>query len=881
MKNDESNKEQKTRSTAMRWLTFVVVAIAIISTLTLVVSDGQHTQLKAIGTAGTIVPNGVNNTLNITFSDVSYVTQPPNFVAARGSYTGISNVASTYHNDSGTFITNATYEIFSANKTATSTSLAYENFNFSAAKGSTVSYMFEEVKIAYNGTGTGYIVLSHNKAAAVPVASLGTNGVALSSANKILANTTYIQLNETASKATPTLVYYAKGTGTNGSDFANITYKVFNNSFTMKPMQFYDLTIYAYNKNLIASAIAPNNGTILSEASVGSLPTKLNYTYLNNTEIQYKTAATPSANSTNATIFDWMYLTDYNSNSIGTASVLPSIQTAGISPMTTSASSFVNQPFDPAAVNQTKYTQAPNATKISINTGVGGQDFAEQISASNNTTLNEVGLNATAVTNSTFNVSHGVFNSRQGFGVIATNGYKNNVVTANIHVAVWNSEGINSAVMNFLKNYTALKATTDTGTQYMWNDMTIVSYMVQTISISENLSTNDASAVRNYFDNSMASVLQANNLSLVDTNTTAIVAGAFAGDFYYQGMAIVPTVMSNGMIVNPETGQKFASLSDAGFAVGAYISAGAVVVPQLNIIGWSEGMPIFGAGFSFGSLLGGLSSAGSSIANYLGNGVTGFTGGIGTAIHSATNYVVKPITTVAGSTASDIASHVASFKDELAGLTNTIMPSIGAIPGDIRSSVGTAIGPFAGAVSHLSSTLAQTKNDLVTAVSSGYSGLTTKISNIGTAVSNGISSSENTIINTLGNKISTANAVLSPMFTAVKNLPGEIKGGLNNIYLKFDNTTLGALNTVTNFVNANEKLVMNSLGNISNSISSLNGKLNSGLGSAFSMITSFGAKLGFVLEIVGITVAVIVVVGIILYVMSKKQGVSVPGEKSI
>jgi hypothetical protein len=72
------------------------------------------------------------------------------------------------------------------------------------------------------------------------------------------------------------------------------------------------------------------------------------------------------------------------------------------------------------------------------------------------------------------------------------------------------------------------------------------------------------------------------------------------------------------------------------------------------------------------------------------------------------------------------------------------------------------------------------------------------------------------------------------------------------------------------------------LGGISSKISSGIGSIQQSAGSAWSMIVSFGAKLGYVLEIVGITIAIVVIVGLVLYIYFKKQGTSgVPGETSI
>jgi len=863
MKDTQSNRTERKSISPKKWLTLIVVVIAAISTLTIAFGH-QETQLIPISAGSTLVPTGVNNTLNITFSGVSYTTQPPQEIMARGDY---ALPGSSYNAGSGIYITNSTYQIITANTTSALGSLGYLNYNVTADKGKNITYFFTEYKVAYNGTsGVSNLVVSQNKLTAVPVTSLASTDV-------IEADTAYVSISSTG---VPTLNYYTTGTGTGGSSYLNVTSKAFSPSFTLSPLVFYDITTYVTSGNLVAAILNANNGTVVSSVSV-TTPSTLNISRLNNTELQYSVSSLPTANLTNALIFDWAYFTDHNVNTnLASPSVSPSFNPM-ISPSVVSSVSYVTAPFDPSSVN-TSYQQNPNATHIDINTGIGGNDFTGQISASNNTTVNEVGLNITALKN--FNQSKGVFNSTTGVLTNAENTYANSTVTADIHVAVWNSTGISNAVISFLKNYTADKATYETGVITSYKDITIISYMVQEIQIQENLSKSDAASVQNYFDNSYASLLASNNLSLVDTNTSAIVAGAFAGDFYYDGMAFVPEIQGNN-IINPIDNQIFPSLASAGFAAGAYISSGAVVVPQYTILGFTSGSPIFASGFSFGSLFGSLTSGGKAIASFFGNGVKSITNAIGTVKSTATNYVIKPITNTVTSTASKISSDVSTFKNEVANVTNKIVPTIGADVGDISAKISGAIGPISGALSHVSSTLAQTKNDIVTAVAGGLTGVKNDVYSVGTAVSNGLNASKNTIINTIGKSISTATAVLSPMFTAVKNLPGELDHGLASVTATVKNATLSTLNTVGSFIGGKFTAVENTLGNISNAVVGFSGELKSGIGNAFSMITSFGAKLGYVLEIVGITIAVVVIVGIILFVYFRSPSMSVPGEKSL
>jgi hypothetical protein len=551
----------------------------------------------------------------------------------------------------------------------------------------------------------------------------------------------------------------------------------------------------------------------------------------------------------------------------------------GSSPVSTSLSVA---PFDPAASNNTAYKQAPNATSVNINTNVGPGSFGSQTILSNETpALQSVGAyNITSKTN--FGVGkNDTANSTAMVANLTINKENTGSFTADIHVSTFNANGIQAAVMNFLKNYTANEATKNTGIAYYASNMTIISYMVSNIQTVTNLSAADASAVRDYFDNAFPAILSANNLSLVDTNTSTIVAGAFAGDFWYQGMAVVPEVQ-NGMIVNPLTGQSFASLSAAGFAAGSYISGGVVVVPQFQIIGYSMGTPIFASGFSFGSLFGGLTSAGTSVAKYLGNGLSDISNTVGTVAKTATNYVVKPISTGVGETASAISNSINSFKTQVSDAVSSIVPAIGTVTNNVASDIKGALGPISGAVSDISSSLASAKNGLVTAIAAGASGVKSDIYTLGTQISSGTQG----IINTLGAKIASTDAVLSSMFTELKTLPGTLSTDLTSVASGLKTSFLSAIDTVGNTVTQTTKgvvsSVQNAFGSVSSTITGTLGSLKNGINSAFSFITSFGAKLGYVLEIVGITIAAIVIVGLILYFGVYRRGSSmVPGESHI
>jgi len=833
--------------------TLLVTVIMVIAALTIAFgSSHAENKLVAIGTAGTLIPTGVSNTLNVTFSDMNYITQTPQLKVLNGQYSGATYVKGT----GGNFV-NDSYLVMNSTGSAVASTLAGSlYYNYSKDKG-TPAYQFTESRLAYNGTGTEYYGLSEKSLSAVPTLGSTTAG---SHANFIGAFTEI-------ANGVPSIVYAlstADG-GTNGT--------IAFSTVTLSSLNFYLFSIYVTNTTISAGIYNTANGSLLASASLGSLSASPLVQNLNITELQYVEPATLNAQA--GFILDWMYVATHNTFA-NSPLISPGIAT--YSPMITGSSSDFNslEPFDPNSTANTTFNQAPNATSIHVNTNVGGSDFASVIASSNTTTTHALLLNTSQAVTS-FTKIHNL-TSTQGFQTFATLNQTNTVINANIHVAVWNSSGINNAIISFLKNYSAIKA----GVPY--NQVTIMGFTIGSMQLVTNLSAADATAVRDYMDNSIASLMSSNNVSLVDTNTTTIVAGAFAGDFYWEGMAVVPEV-HNGMITNPFTGLTFANLTDAGFATGAYISGGVVVVPQWKILSFSGGVPIFASeGFSFGSLFSSLTSGGSAVAHFLSNGATSIANGIGKVVSTGTNYVAKTIDGI-GKVVSTGTTDLKTFTNDVSQAANSVVPTLGAISGDVSKEISGALGPIAGSVSKISDTLGSIGQGIVTSVAAGYSGLKTNIMKLGNSTSNALSD----IQNTLGKSISQSSAVLSEMYTAMSNIPNVIKtdvqslstgihNSLNTVISSIMNTAGTFYSKVTGGLNATESV----FGKITNGIAGGINSIKTGLGNTWSMITSFGAKLGYVLEIVGITIAVVVVVGIVLYlVVFRRPSIGVPGEKSI
>lgn len=847
--------------------TVAVLFVLVAASLTFALSTGgQQNKLIAIEAGSTLVPTGVNNTLNITFSDVNYLTQPPQMQWGRetnytfhSSYTDIAAKASSATEAAGL---NATYQVIMDNSTTAMTGASVLAYNYSKVKGTNTSYFFTESRLAINDTA--HSTLNY----AISYKALGAPGTLLTGAsNKTVA---YIGISSGA----PTL-YAATATGPSSVSFT----KYHGFTGTLSGLTFYEMSMYLTKDKLTAAIYDTSNATLLGEASATiSKTSNYNFSDINVTSYQFQGTSNGSA-----LILDWGYVANHNTyTALGTS---PSVASGGVfSPMAAGDASYLNTgltPFDPGSSN-VSYRQAPNATHIHVNTNVGSKQFTGGVLQSNNTSVAQSSMLNTSYVVHDMKKTNQSLNSTAGFQTTATNYQNNGVVNANIHIAVWNSTDIQKAVRSYLKNYSANEATINSQVSTSYKEISIISYTVSNVQLSSNMSKSDAKSVRNYFDNGYAALLKKYNFSLVDTNTTTIVAGAFAGDFYYQGLAYAPVIQGSS-IVNPITGQSFSSPQAAGFASGAYIAGGAVIVPQYGITGFEYGSPIFAQGFSIGSLTGALTSAGKSVQSWLGNGASSISNAIGGAATSTQNYVVKPISDIASNAGTVIDNHFKSLQSGVSNLTNTIAPTIGAIPSDISNGVQSSLGPIAGDVKQVSDQLGSMKQSLVSSVAAGYSGLKSNVQSLSASVSklpsdisSAVAAKTQGMWNTLGSYVNDSKGVLSSVFTSVKNLPGTVKNDLASLSSsvktslgKYSSDLMNTVGTyyhaVTGKIGAEWNATTNAFGSITNKIVGAGNSIISGAKSAFSMIVSFGHKLGYVLEIAGITIALAVIVGIVIY----------------
>ena len=115
------------------------------------------------------------------------------------------------------------------------------------------------------------------------------------------------------------------------------------------------------------------------------------------------------------------------------------------------------------------------------------------------------------------------------------------------------------------------------------------------IKVVTTFSSSAAQTIHDYLANAIPAFLSKDNLSLVNTTTGAIEAGAAIGEFMdlSTGAIYEPKVTTWGAVVDPLNGKTYASPEAAGFPVGSGVTpSGAIIVPQAQFLGWTAaGLP--------------------------------------------------------------------------------------------------------------------------------------------------------------------------------------------------------------------------------------------------------------------------------------------------
>ena len=766
--------------------------------------------------------------LNVSISRVSYITEPSQWIFSAANHT-----VKPKYTDSTAWVTNNSGYQFAIWNSTTSTapSPAVFNFTVGSSLGSTVSYIFTDTRAAVNGTGaTSYIEVSESGQSAAPT------GSALNSPNSAATakqNIIFVQLTEhNATTYVPTVGYYAS----NSKGYQN--YTTYSFAENISSLQMYD---FLFNIQKTYAVVSIMNGTGAIVDTSGNLYPVLSG---NLSKVEYLTDILAPAASTagDMMILDYSYLVD-NSPIV----YAPSVAVAGV------ASSFASTiaPFDPGTA-RSNFTQNANASNSYSSTTVASSDFPTIVNSSSNATKTSSLISPSLLPSA----NQTQVLSSQALAKPRTTSALPGSVSTTLYLTSWTRAGINESIRSFLQGYIGGKINVPA------DDVQIVSYLIDYEGFDINFSASTMSQVGDYIYNAVPGILQSNHLSLVNTQTSAIVAGAAIGNFWSLGGPIAPAVV-NGMIENPLTGTIYGSPMAAGFPAGSYIMGGSIVVPgQAVFYGFAaDGLPIFSASFNpFGA----LSGAASSVASFFQSAGSTVANSATTVAQSANSglYAIKQVT------GSAVGSDLNNFATQTEQAVNSVMPFMGGALGQVSTDVS---GTLSHSLSGVGNGLASFRSSAAGAIAAGVSHINQGILSLGTTMSHVGTNITRGVYSTAGTFTKDANAVISPLVTTVKNLPGDI----NATAYKIGSTSLAVGESLWS---AADKLGseiqtggQNALNAIGNSFSKLaNGSYNwmvnpfgaiaNALTSPFSFMGTMATSVAHILEIVAVAGAAIVIV---------------------
>ena len=840
-----------------------ILAVVIVSGMGLVFNYGNTTGIQAISTPWAI-NGGIDPQLNITFNSISYVDEPPqwNFSAANQAYPGAS-----WTSGGDYILNNSGYLIFQNNTTGSTAGFAQLSFKVSGYLGSKVSYLATVNKLAFNGTATtGYIVLSEAKQTGTPSTTSNVIGTSAGQAQNIL----FIEYSYSSTNKdyTITVGYYAYNT----AKYDNYTSKTFTTG--LSPLVFGTFEIDMMPSVTYVNYTNPANGSLIE--SSGAIYPVLES---NLTSVAYNSYELPSAasSSNSSMILDYGLLVDHNTYSYAASGQYsPEV-------LTSSESSLA---FDPGSVNSS-YTQEPNAT-VSGSASYNGSTSFGPVLASNSTSIYQAtGLNTSyAIGNVSKNAE---YNGSQAITTLRATISNGTQVTANLNIYSWNANSIENTTMSFLQTYISGKLNSQ-GIATSPSDIFISGYIVSNISVDVSFSNSTASQVTNALDNAFPSLMAAQNLTIVNTTTSAVVAGADVGSFYEDGIAVA-AIINHGEVVNPFTYQVYKTPELAGFPVGTFISGQYLNVPQVNLFIGPGGELIFTQESLLGSFFNSLTSAGQAVNGLFHEGASTITNTIGKVakpLNGAPQYMIKTLSNTVSGAYTRLSQNVSK-------LESTLLPSVSMIPQNIESDLGRGVTNLGGllstSVSKAGAGIADFRSEAVGALASGVHSFSNGIYSVGSYVNNGVHDARSVITNTLGKTVNTTEAVLSPVYTSISTLPHTITGFASGAVRSVSSAVQGALadgqaaldnvghyivNTTTNGL----KIGQNVLGKVGSAISNFGGELKNGLGSVGNFFIGLGHGILVVLEYVGVGVVIVAIIIVIAFVL-KSRAKAMPGSISL
>jgi len=767
--------------------TLITLVIIVASTMG-VLFPGHPAEMKTIATPATFLSTApLTTNLNVTVGRVAYITQPTEWL-----YNAQSSVPVSFVSPTSSWTLNNSGYLFMANNTTGTTAPTPEVANFPVSNdlGSTVSYIFTDSRLAVNGTGeTAYAVVSESAQTGVPSTSANT----LSTSAGAAQNMIFIEISNYA----VTVGYYSSVLGGNAKYYQNYTSYTFS-GITLMPLWFYDFYV---NIQSTGTSVEIANATGAPIATYQLSPSPVLDGNLSKVAYVSYVHAPAASTSGDMLILDYAYLVDHN------------VQPAS----TVLSGAMVNMPsivapFDPNAT-AANYTTNPNATNSYTSVNMSTDDFTSVTPSSSNATQTSSLINPAYLPQANATTIYAQ-NQTTSLRTTAENA---TTVTASLYVTTWTPQGINNAIVSYLQNYIGGKI------GVMPSQISIISYLVTDIGFDMNFSSSTATMIQNYIYNSAPGIMQSDGISLVNTTTGAVAAGADIGMFMNPATGVIayPEIQGNE-IINPLTGAIYYSPELAGFPAGSTVMEGTIYVPgQYQFYGFAaDGAPIFAAGWNpFAS----LSGAAAAVSNFFHGAASTVSNAIGKVTKPVTQYVEHAPQLIGGM----VYRPITKFTNDLSKAVGGVMPFLGGAATDISRSIGGTLSHVLGGVG---SGLASIRNSVTGALATGVTDVKNTLYHIGSTIRNGLVSIPDGVWNTLGKIRSDVGAVISPITTALRNLPGKLGGALTSIGNGIKNGLVGVGTTIANA----GKNVLNTVGN---SITTAATGAANWLGNAFGQLT--------------------------------------------
>jgi len=750
----------------IRLATLVVLTIVIASSAG-VLFPGHTAEMKTIATPAAFLSTApLTTNLNVTVGRVAYITQPTEWL-----YNAQSSVPVSFVSPTSSWTLNNSGYLFMVNNTTSTTAPTPEVANFPVSNdlGSTVSYIFTDSRLAVNGTGeTAYIVISESAQTGVPSTTSNTSSTSAGAAQNMI----FIEINNYA----VTVGYYASKL-VNGKYYQNYTSYPFS-GITLMPLWFYDFYVNIQSTGTYVS-IMNATGSLIATTQLSPSPV-LDGNLSKVAYISYVHAPAISS-SGDMLILDYAYLVDHN--------VQPA--SAVLSGAMVNMPSIV-APFDPNST-AANYTTNPNATNSYTSVNMSTSDFTSVTPSSSNATQTSSLINPTYLPQANATTIYAQNQTTE----LRTTAENATTITASLYVTTWTPQGINNAIVSYLQNYIGSKI------GVMPSQISIISYLVTDIGFDMNFSSSTATMIQDYIYNSAPGIMQADGISLVNTTTGAVAAGADIGMFMNPATGVVayPEIQGNE-IINPLTGAIYYSPQLAGFPVGSTVMQGTIYVPgQYQFYGFAaDGAPIFAAGWNpFAS----LSGAAAAVSNFFHGAVST----VNNAIHHPTHTPVTQYVEHAPQLIGHMSYNpITKFTNDLSKAVGGVIPFLGGAATDISKSIGGTLSHVLGGVG---SGLASIRNTVAGALATGVTNVKNTIYHIGSTIHNDLMTIPDGVWNTLGKIRSDIGAVISPITTTLRNLPGKFGGVLTSIGNGIKNGIIGIGSAISNA----GKDILNTVGN--------------------------------------------------------------------